>query len=79
MPNATNKLRDLFLSNPSKTFTSHELKKMQPDLKPSEISMALSYLKQTRYLTREQIPNPTKMGRHNVWLYTYHPQRLPKE
>jgi hypothetical protein len=75
MPNAANKLRETFLANP-KPLTSNEIKKLRPDLKPSEISMALSYLKQARYLTRELIPNPTRMARKDVWLYRYHPERL---
>jgi len=75
MPNATNKLRATFTANP-RPLTSNEIKKLCPDLKPSEISMALSYLKGARYVTRDLIPNPTKMARKEVWLYRYHPERL---
>lgn len=78
MPNASNKLREVFISN-KKPLTSNEIKKLCVDLKPNEISMGLCYLQKARYLTRELIPNPTKMARKNVWIYTYHPQRLPKE
>ena len=74
MPNATNKLRETFTANP-KPLTSHDLKKLRPDLKPSEISMSLAYLKSINHVSRELIPNPTKMARKNVWLYTYHPKQ----
>ena len=78
MPNASNKLRETFTANPA-PMTLAQIKKLRPDLKTNEISMALSYLKSARYLTRELIPNPTKLARKSVWIYTYHPQRLPKE
>lgn len=78
MPNASNKLREVFIANP-KPMTAHDITKLCTDLKPSEISMALAYLKTARYLSRERIDNPTKMARKSVWLYTYHPNRLPKE
>ena len=45
-------------------------------LKPSEISMALCYLRRNRYLTRELISNPTQKGRKNVWSYEYHTDRV---
>lgn len=78
MPNASNKLKDLF-SAVKKPMTANEITKLCPDLQRSEISMGLAYLKSARYLSRELIPNPTKMARKNVWLYTYHPERLPKD
>jgi len=41
--------------------------------------MALCYLMKMRYLTRELTNNTTPKSRKQVWLYTYHPIRLPKE
>ena len=78
MPNASNKLKEVFIANP-KPLTSNEISKLCPDLKTSEISMGLNYLKRARYVSRERIDNPTKMARKTVWQYIYHPERLPKE
>jgi hypothetical protein len=78
MPNASNKLKETFIAN-SKPLTSHEIAKLCPDLKPSEISMGLNYLKRARYVSRQRIINPTKMARKEVWQYMYHADRLPKE
>ncbi|CAB4121463.1 hypothetical protein UFOVP11_46 [uncultured Caudovirales phage] len=50
-----------------------------PDLKQNEVSMALCYLMRMRYLTRALVPNTSTKGRKNVWSYTYHSARLPKE
>lgn len=78
MPNASNKIKETFIVN-QKPLTSHEIAKLCPDLKLSEISMGLNYLKRARYVSRERITNPTKMARKQVWQYIYHPDRLPKE
>jgi len=49
-----------------------------PELKASQISMALCYFMRQRYMTREQIKNEQSRGRKNVWLYHYHAEKLPK-
>lgn len=59
--------------------TLAEIANKLPTLKQNEVSMALCYLMRMRYLTRTLVPNPTPKGRKNVWSYTYHSTRLPKE
>jgi hypothetical protein len=78
MANASSKVRQVFcdLSMP---LTLNKIKMNVPDLKASEISMALRYLQRQRFLTRELIENENTMGRKKVWLYQYHVNRLPKE
>lgn len=78
MPLASTQLRRMFAENPQ-PLTSNEIQKLCPELKASEISMGLNYLKRARYVSRERIDNPTKMARKTVWQYTFHPERLPKE
>lgn len=78
MPLATTQLRKMFSENQN-PLTSNEIKKLCPELKASEISMGLNYLKRARYVSRVRIENPTKMARKTVWQYTFHPDRLPKE
>lgn len=78
MPNASSKVRTIFKSfNP--VLTSTQILEQAPDLTKSEISMALNYLLRQRYVTRKLIPSPSNIGRKNVWEYTYHTKRLPKE
>jgi hypothetical protein len=78
MPNASSKVRTIFKSyNPVLTLT--QILEQAPDLKGSEVSMALNYLMRQRYLTRKLIPNAVNVGRKQVWEYTYHTKRLPKE
>jgi predicted transcriptional regulator len=78
MANASSKVREVFLSLAA-PLTLNKIKAHAPDLKASEISMALSYLQRQRFLTREQINNENTKGRKKVWLYQYHPERLPME
>lgn len=59
--------------------TLAQIQAKAPQLKSNEVSMALCYLMKMRYLTRELIPNSTPKSRKQVWLYTYHANRLPKE
>ena len=46
------------------------------DLRTNEISMALCYLKKQRYVTRSRIQSVIRMGRKEVWNYTYSSSRL---
>lgn len=78
MANAASKVRNAFLQN-SQDMTLTDLKEFIGDLKSNEISMALSYLRKQRYVTRESIPNDTPKQRKRVWLYKYHPLPLPKQ
>ena len=48
-------------------------------LKASEASMALCYLRNYRFVTRELIPNPVGKGRAQVWQYTYFPTKAKAE
>ena len=78
MPNASSKVRNLF-RNHNPVLTLSQIHEQATDLKGSEISMALCYLMRQRYVTRKLIPNTSTAGRKNVWEYTYHTKRLPKE
>ena len=75
--NAASKVRALF-KKLQKPLTLTEINQEHPELKATEISMALSYLRTNRYLTREQIPNKNSKGRKQVYQYTYHETKLPK-
>lgn len=78
MPNASSKIRHLFKTH-NPVLTLSQILEQAKDLKGSEVSMALCYLLRQRYLTRKQIPNTAGIGRKQVWEYTYHAKRLPKE
>jgi predicted transcriptional regulator len=78
MANASSKVHAVFQSL-AVPLTLNKIKAHAPDLKSSEISMALHYLQRQRFLTREQVDNSHGKGRKKVWLYQYHPERLPKE
>ena len=75
--NAASKVRALFKKE-QKALTLTEINKHHPELKATEISMALSYLRANRYLSREQVPSNNTKGRKMVYSYTYHDQKLPK-
>lgn len=75
--NAASKVRALF-KQLQKPLTLTEINQEHPELKATEISMALSYLRTNRYLTREQVPNTNPKGRKLVYIYTYHDTKLPK-
>lgn len=78
MANASAKVRKVF-QDLCVPLTLNKIKAHAPDLRASEISMALRYLQRQRFLTRQQVDNENQMGRKKVWLYQYHPERLPKE
>jgi hypothetical protein len=76
MSNAATKVREVFeLTKRPMTLT--DLRNARPDLKPSQISMALCYFMRQRYMTREQIANEQSVGRKKVWLYTFYQIKLP--
>lgn len=72
--NAVSKVRKAF----DKAGTPQTLLQIQTEsgLKASEVSMALCYLKNYRFVTRELIDNPAGKGRSQVWLYTYFPKKI---
>ena len=76
MAKAASTLKQVFQKQPT-GLTLVELNKLT-GLKPSEISMGLCYLIRMRWLSREQIKNENKRGRRSVYVYTFHPDRLPK-
>lgn len=78
MANASTKVRAAF-QNLNPVLTLAQIKDFASDLANSEISMALCYLMRQRYLTREQVDNPARLGRRKVWQYKYHPTKLPKQ
>ena len=75
---AASKIRKLFIDT-GKQFTLADINKEFPELKASQISMAICALMRGRYLTREQVPNQGTRGRKNVYLYTYHANKAPQE
>mgnify|MGYP003342501884 FL=1 len=74
--NASSKVKEVFKST-QRPMTLNDIQKAVPDLKASEISMALCYFMRQRYLSREQIAN-TSMGRKKIWLYHFHTTKLEK-
>ena len=76
MSNAATKVRDVFKSAQG-SLTLTDIRNAMPDLKASQISMALCYFMRQRYMTREQIPNEQSAGRKKVWLYTFYETKLP--
>ena len=74
---AASKVRATFKLQ-QKALTLSQIKEQHPDLKPSEISMALCYLMRQKYLTRQQTVSNKVKGRKVVWVYTYHETRLGK-
>jgi hypothetical protein len=78
MANASVKVRKVF-QDFSSELTLTQIREYLPELKASEVSMALCYLMRMRYLTRNAIENNSPKQRKSVWQYTYHAERLPKE
>jgi hypothetical protein len=76
MAGATVIVRNIFIENSSRSYTAGDINRAQPALKPAQISMALTYLLHSRYVTRELIQNPHNRGRKQVWSYTYHSSRV---
>ena len=74
---AASKVRATFKLQ-QKSLTLSQIKQQHPDLKQSEISMALCYLMRQKYLTRQQVPADKTKGRKVIWCYTYHETRLGK-
>lgn len=72
--NAANKVHTIFKQF-NKKLTLVEIQN-ETKLEAPQVSMALCYLRRQRYLSREQITNPSNKGRRNIWTYTYHPERL---
>ena len=78
MANASVKVRKVF-QDFSSELTLTQIREHLPELKASEVSMALCYLMRMRYLTRSAVENNSPKQRKSVWQYTYHAERLPKE
>ena len=75
MANATVKVKDVFAAAQC-PLTLANIKDALPDLKSSEISMALMYFVKQGHLSREQIDNESGKGRKKVWCYQFHTTRL---
>lgn len=78
MANASVKVRKVF-QDFSPVLTLSQIREHLPELKSSEVSMALCYLMRMRYLTRSAVENNLPKQRKSVWQYTFHAERLPKE
>lgn len=77
MSNAASKLKALFKAN-NEPLTLSAIKAVHPELKASQISMALCYLMRQRYLSRVPVQSNLVRGRKEMWSYTYHAEKLPK-
>ena len=77
MANAAKKIRQTFIDRQS-SLTLKDIRFENAELKPNEISMALCYFMKNRHLSRTLVESQSK-GRKQVWLYTYHEQKLPKD
>lgn len=75
MANAATKVRNAFI-DAEHPLTLSQIKDVT-QLKASEISMALCYLRKWRYVTRD-LTRSASSGRKNVWIYTYHKTALPR-
>lgn len=75
MANAVRKVRDVFRAAQC-PLTLVEINQAMPDLKASQISMALCYFRRQRYVSREQVKNENTKGRKQVWMYTFHEAKL---
>jgi hypothetical protein len=76
MTQAASKLRTL-LKTKTEPVTLTAIKEVYPELKASQISMALCYLMKNRYVTRQKVPSNLARGRKEIWSYTYHSEKLP--
>ncbi len=77
MANAVIRIREVF-KQAQQPLTMADINVALPDLKASQISMALCYFRKQRYVSREQVKNEKDKGRKQVWLYTFHEVKLPK-
>ena len=78
MPNASTTVRTMFEAQ-DKPLTMTDILPLVPSLKKNEVSMALCYLIKMRYLSREKVERTGTKGRKEVWQYSFHRERLPKE
>lgn len=74
MPNAVSKIKQVFIEK-NQPLTLAEIKEKTPDLKPSEISMALCYFHKNGYVTRQRIANKKQLARKTIYEYTYKQDR----
>lgn len=75
MPNAVSKIKQVFIEK-NQPLTLAEIKEKTPDLKASEISMALCYFNKNGYVTREKINNKRPLARKTIYEYTFYPDRV---
>ncbi len=73
--NAVAKIRVLFQSTVG-PLTLKDIRDKIPDLKSSEISMALCYFLRQRYVTRAKVENKSPKERKQIWEYTYSDTKL---
>lgn len=59
--------------------TLAEIQQKLLELKANELSMALCHYRKQGYLTRELVNSDKKLGRKQVWTYTYHLTKQLKE
>jgi len=74
MAKAVSKIRAVLKTHVGEITASQISEKTK--LAPAEISMALCYLLKSGYVTRSLMPSNCAHGRRNIWVYTYHPEKL---
>ena len=72
---AVKQVRELFVSNNIKRTLPDVLNEL-PNLNKYQVAMALNFLFNNRWLSRELIP-AINYGRKEIYQYTYHEKRLP--
>lgn len=77
MANPVQKIRKLFEAV-NQPLTLTEIRKHLPDLKSSEISMAMWYLRRQRYVYKTLVRSAA-LGRTHVFQYHYSQTKLPEE
>lgn len=77
MANSVQKIRTLFEAV-NQPLTLNEIKRYIPDLKSSEISMAMCYLRRQRYVYKTLVDNKN-LGRKRVFQFHYSKMRLPED
>jgi predicted Zn-ribbon and HTH transcriptional regulator len=78
MAKAAKQVRNIF-TNQQQPLTLSEIRKFSPELKASEISMALSHYTKAKHLTHVLIPNPNARGRRQIKQYTWHSEKVSNE
>jgi hypothetical protein len=78
MAKAARQVKSIFIDH-QQPLTLSDIRKATPELKASEISMALSHYTKAKHLTHVLIPNPNARGRRQIKQYTWHNEKVTNE